>query len=244
LPSDLRLDISFDISQSFAAPRPRFAGVSQALSPAFSGHRTARRAGTLIALAWLSNVLIHKVEDLKEETTIMKRACLSIFAVLCLLLTHLQPIVFGQSRPTALPATQTTRPFEPASELGDKQTQPGDRAAQTTSTADPAVEKVRHAVEKTGMAQKITVFLKNGDALHGAVTKIDRDEFAIAEVDFQRIFTIQYKDVKKIRSGYGGINLISGKRASPPQAARIAAMASAFFLVLVLPIILVASAKD
>ena len=86
--------------------------------------------------------------------------------------------------------------------------------------------------------------MKNGDVLHGAVTKIDRDEFTIAEVDFQRLFTIQYKDVKKTRSGYGGINLITGKRASPPQAARIAGMATAFFMVLVLPIILVAVAKD
>ena len=174
----------------------------------------------------------------------MKRTCLSIFAVLSLLPIYLQPMVFGQSRPTSLSATQTTRLNEPVSTPGDKQTQPGDRAAQTTLPVDPAVEKVRHAVEKTGMAQKITVFLKNGDVLHGAVTKIDRDEFTIAEVDFQRLFTIQYKDVKKTRSGYGGINLITGKRASPPQAARIAGMATAFFMVLVLPIILVVVAKD
>lgn len=174
----------------------------------------------------------------------MKRTCLSIFAALSLLLTSAQPIVFGQSRPTSLPATETTRLNDRASAPGEQQTQPGDRATQTASPVNPAAEKVRRAVEKTGMAQKITVFLKNGDALHGAVTKIDRDEFAIAEVDFQRIFTIQYADVKKTRSGYGGINLITGKRASPPQAARIAGMATAFFMVLVLPIILVATAKD
>jgi hypothetical protein len=109
---------------------------------------------------------------------------------------------------------------------------------------DPAVEKLRREVDRIGIAQKITVFLKNGDALHGAVTKIERDEFAIAEVDFQRIFTDQYKDVKKVRSGYGGINLLTGKRASPPRWVRIAAPIGALFLVIALPIIILANSKD
>ncbi|MFY9607767.1 MAG: hypothetical protein WAU45_04025 [Blastocatellia bacterium] len=164
----------------------------------------------------------------------MKHACLSIFAALSLLLTHLLP-VFGQSIQASFPTTQTSRLNQPASV---------NRAAQTASPADPAVGKVRRDVEGTGMAQKITVFLKNGDALHGAVTKIDRDEFAIAEVDFQRIFTIQYKDVKKIRSGYGGINLLTGKRASPPKGARIAVIAGLLFLILGVPVIALATAKD
>lgn len=192
----------------------------------------------------------------------MKRACLSIFAALALLLTQLQPIVFGQS--TLLPAADTTRLNEPASQLGDKQTQPGNPTAQTASKADPsapnasraypppqtappadpAAEKVRLSVEKTGMSQKITVLLKNGDALHGAVTKIDRDEFAIAEVDFQRIFTIQYKDVKKTRSGYGEINLLTGKRVSPPKAARIGVHVGLLFLIIGLPTIILATTKD
>lgn len=174
----------------------------------------------------------------------MKCACLSILVAFSLLLSPPQPIVFGQSTRAPLPPTQATRLNETASALRDKQTQPGNRAAQTSSSADPAAEKVRRDVEKAGMARKITVFLKNGDVLHGAVTMIDRDEFAIAEVDFQRLFTIQYKDVKKIRSGYGGINLLTGKRASPPKAARIAAHAGLLFLIIGLPVIALATAKD
>jgi hypothetical protein len=164
----------------------------------------------------------------------MKRACLSIFAAFSLL-ANMQPAVFCQSARPALPATEARRLNEPAS---------NNRAAQTASPADPVVEKIRRAVEKTGMAQKITVFLKNGDALHGAVSMIDRDEFAIAEVDFQRIFIIQYKDVKKIRSGYGGINLLTGKRASPPKGARIAVTAGLLFLIIGLPVIALATAED
>lgn len=193
----------------------------------------------------------------------MKRTCLSIFAVLALLLTQLQPNVLAQSTRGSVPATQTTRLNEPGSDADDKpqpvnraphnasspdptahKTSPAHPPAQTASPADPAVEKVRHGVEKTGMSQKITVFLKNGDALHGAVTKIDRDEFAIAEVDFQRIITIQYKDVKKTRSGYGEINLLSGKRVNPPKAAKIAVHVGLLFLIIGLPTIILATAKD
>jgi hypothetical protein len=163
----------------------------------------------------------------------MKRASLSILAVLSLL-AHMQPVVFAKSRRASLPVTQSNWLNEAAS---------GNRAAQTAPPADPAVEKVRRDVEKTGMAQKITVFLKNGDVLHGAVTMIDRDEFAIAEVDFKRVFPIQYKDVKKIRSGYGAINLLTGKRARPPKAARIAAHAGLLFLIIGLPIIALATTK-
>ena len=137
-----------------------------------------------------------------------------------------------------------SRPNEPGSELGVMHIQPGNRAAQTASPVDPAVEKLRREIDRIGIAQKITVFLKNGDVLHGALTKIDKDEFAIAEVDFQGIFTIQYKDVKKVRGGYGGINLLTGKRASPPRWARIAAPLGALFLVIGLPIIILANTKD
>ena len=110
--------------------------------------------------------------------------------------------------------------------------------------ADPRAEKIKHDVTKIGVAQKITVFLKNGDALHGAVTRIDAASFEIAEVDLRRTETVAYADVKKIRGGYGGINLFTGQRAHPPRGVRIAATVGAFFLAVGLPIILLATAKD
>lgn len=174
----------------------------------------------------------------------MKRACLSIFAALSLLIGHLQPVAFGQSKRASMPPAQTSQLNLPASAPGEGRTQPGNQAQGTPSPADPAADKVKRGVEKTGVAQKITVFLKIGDALHGTVTRIDRDEFAIAEVDLQRIFTIQYKDVKRIRSGYGGINLFTGKRVSPPKAARIAVIAGLLFLIVGMPVIALGTAED
>ena len=151
----------------------------------------------------------------------MARTCLSIFAALSLLLIHLPPSIFGQSTPASSP-----------------------RASQRPVLSD--AEKIKRAVEEIGMSQKITVILKSGDDdLHGAVTRIGKDEFEVAEVDFQRVITVQYTNVKKIRSGYGGTNLFTGKRtSSPPRALRIAITVGALFLVIGMPLIIVATTKD
>ena len=151
----------------------------------------------------------------------MARTCLSIFAALSLLLIYLPPIVSGQSTPASSP-----------------------RASQRPALS--SAEKIKRAVEEIGVAQKITVIFKSGnDDLHGAVTKIGKDEFEIAEVDFQRVITVQYTNVKKIRSGYGRINLFTGKRISPPpRAVGIAVTVGALFLVIGLPLIVLATIKD
>jgi hypothetical protein len=117
-------------------------------------------------------------------------------------------------------------------------------AAQTASTADRHIEKTRGAVERIGVGRRITVFLENGDDLHGTVSRIGKDEFEIAEVDFQRTIIIHYKDARKIRSGYGGINLLTGKRTSPPRWVRIAVPVGVLFVVIGLPIIVLVSARD
>ena len=166
----------------------------------------------------------------------MARTCLSIFAALSLLLIHLPPSIFGQSTPASSPGTQTTQPNDPNKKTGNASQRP------VLSSA----EKIKRAVEEIGMAQKITVILKSGDDdLHGAVTRIGKDEFEVAEVDSQRVITVQYTSVKKIRSGYGRTNLFTGKRtSSPPRALRIAATVGALFLVIGMPLIIVATTKD
>jgi len=88
---------------------------------------------------------------------------------------------------------------------------------QTPTQADPQTEQVKRTVRRIGLASKITVFLKNGDDLHGAVAALDQDKFQVAEVDQHQLITIEYKDVKKVRSGYGGLNLFTGRRTSQPH---------------------------
>jgi hypothetical protein len=174
----------------------------------------------------------------------MARTCLSIFAALSLLLIHLPPSILGQSTPASSPGTQTTQPNDPDKKPGNNSRLPGQRGSQRPVLS--SAEKIKRAVEEIGVAQKITVILKSGnDDLHGAVTRIGKDEFEVAEVDFQRVITVQYTNVKKIRSGYGRINLFTGRRiSSPPRGVGIAVTVGALFLVIGLPVIVLATIKD
>jgi hypothetical protein len=118
------------------------------------------------------------------------------------------------------------------------------QAGQKPTPTDKQVEKVKRTVSKVGVAQKITIFLKNGDTLHGTVAQIGEDSFQISEVDMRQTMTVSFNEVKKAREGFGGINLFTGKRTSHSRGTRIAVAAAAFAGVLLLPIILVASSKD
>jgi hypothetical protein len=77
------------------------------------------------------------------------------------------------------------------------------------------------------------VFLKNGDDLHGAVTMIDEHSFQVAEVDLHQVMTIAYRDVSKVRSGYGRINLFTGRRTSYPLWVQPVAVAAVLGLLIV-----------
>jgi hypothetical protein len=82
---------------------------------------------------------------------------------------------------------------------------------QAPAPMDPHTEQIKRAVQRIGLASKITVILKKKGALHGAITTIDNQAFQVAEVDLHRIVTIDYKDVAKVRSGYGSLNIFTGK---------------------------------
>jgi len=124
------------------------------------------------------------------------------------------------------------------------QTQPQNTARPSPTPPDKHVEKIKRAVQKIKIGSRITVFLNNGDELHGALTLIDADSFQVAEIDLHQVFTLQYKYVKKVRSGYDGINLFTGKRVSHPKGLKIGIFAAVMFVALGLPIIILASAKD
>ena len=102
-----------------------------------------------------------------------------------------------------------------------------DAQTQTQAPANRQIEKIRRVVNKVAVGNKITVYLRNGDNLHGTISYISADNFDIAEVDFHKLLTINYADVKKVRAGYGGINLLTGRRNSSPRGFRIAVLVGA-----------------
>lgn len=163
--------------------------------------------------------------------------CRRYFALLLALSIILS---FAPLRTDVRAQAQSTDKAEAKDQAGSKPNAP---AAQKPSTADKQVEKVRRTVRKVGVAQRITIFLKNGDTLHGTVAQIGEDDFQISEVDRQQTFTVRYDAVKKAREGFGGINLFTGQRTSPPRGERIA-LFSALIGALALPIILVVTAKN
>ena len=93
--------------------------------------------------------------------------------------------------------------------------QPSFAQSQASPQLDPQAEKIRHEVEKIGMARKITVILKTGDEYYGSIARIDDTNFRIGEVDLRQGMTFEYPEVKKVRRDYGGKNYVSGKRPDP-----------------------------
>jgi hypothetical protein len=77
------------------------------------------------------------------------------------------------------------------------------------------VQKVKDKVQKIGVAEDVTVILLTGKEYYGSITDIEPDRFEIAEVDLKRRMAFDYKDVKKVRKGYGDRHFITGKRGNP-----------------------------
>lgn len=106
------------------------------------------------------------------------------------------------------------------------------------------IEKLKRVVDKVGVGHRISVFLKNGEELHGTVSRIGADDFDVAEVDLKQLITVRYEFTEKLREGYGNINLFTGKRRSPRKGTEIGIFAGVMFTVIALPLILVGTAKD
>ena len=123
-------------------------------------------------------------------------------------------------------------------------------APQTAPTPTPAPpldkqsERIMRVVRKAGLGGRLTVFLNNGEELHGAVSQIGADSFVLAEVDRHDVFTILYRDVRKARTGYDGINLFTGQRVSRSRGAKAAGLAIGLFAAVGLPLIFVATMRD
>ena len=174
----------------------------------------------------------------------MIRTWLSILINLSIFLVTSPCSMYGQSYLAPPVRSNFSSAICPSSQVKTKQGDLSISLNQQSKSASPQVEKIRHDVQKIGIAGKVTVFQIGGNKLYGTMTKINQDEFEIAEVDLRQIITIQYTDVKRIRSGIGRINLITGKRSNPSRGVRIAAIAVGLFMVLGLPIIILANAKD
>ena len=101
--------------------------------------------------------------------------------------------------------------------------------------AEQRIREVKNRVRQMGLARRITVILLNENERYGSIELIGDDSFQLAEVDTNQEVKIYYKDVRKVRTGYGKFIPITGKRVNPKWDL-IAKIAVAFLFIVLVPL--------
>jgi hypothetical protein len=96
------------------------------------------------------------------------------------------------------------------------QTNPAN-SSQTKQVKTAKLEKLKKQVEKIGVGGKITVIRLDERDFYGKVSNIEADGFQIEEVDLKQTLAFKYTEVKKIKTGDGEKNLITGRRVNPKK---------------------------
>jgi hypothetical protein len=112
--------------------------------------------------------------------------------------------------------------------------------AQPNAPLTAAAERIRSQVENLPVGGRLTVNMLDGTQYCGNLQSIEAGSFSIHEVDLNRVLTLRYEDVQRIRKDYGRKGF--GGRRVHPHTNRIAALVVLGLLVLV--IALVASDKS
>jgi hypothetical protein len=85
----------------------------------------------------------------------------------------------------------------------------------------PALERqiqtVKDYVQKIGQGKNVTAILFSGVEYYGAISKIEPDDFEIAEVDLKQMVAISYADAYIVEKGYAEMNSSTGTRQKGPS---------------------------
>jgi hypothetical protein len=166
----------------------------------------------------------------------MCRRFLTLLLVGVLVLSQLASGAHAQSQPAG--GAQTggqTQAQQPA---------PAATPPQPFPLLDKKSERIKRAVSRIGIGERMTVIIKNGDDLHGTVTQIGADAFLLAEVDRHEVLTVLYRDVEKVRSGYNGVNAFTGKHVNASRGLQIGLFAGVMAMIFVPLIIYAAGPPD
>ncbi len=107
---------------------------------------------------------------------------------------------------------------------------------------DAKVQEIKNQIIKIGQNNDITIFGRKDRIFHGSVLEIKDESVSINEIDQKVIVEIKYQDIKKIRNDYGFGRSRTGRQRSTRK--NIIAIVALVGIAVVLPFILVASAKD
>jgi hypothetical protein len=166
----------------------------------------------------------------------MLTTVLGMILTVCLLAANTRAEQFARTARGDEPATkaapdESVRPKEAQS--SDPSNAPTGKPTQAQSKEEKRVREIKNRIRQYGRAARITVVLWNDNERYGSIEQIDADSFQLAEVDLNQEVRIEYKDVKKVRRGYGQFNGITGKRVNPKVdlIAKIVALALLIFVV-------------
>ena len=166
-----------------------------------------------------------------------------IFIVVSLLMLDTRMVVCQESVAAGQGQAAESSTQQPAQSVQNGNSATANRAQTSPAQLDDRARKIKRTVEKIGVAGKLTLYLKNGEDFYGSVVSYDEESLQIAEIDLKQVVTVQYRNVKKVREGYGNPNLFTGKRNNPPKGIRVGVMA-ALLVFAFLPILVVLSSKD
>ena len=117
---------------------------------------------------------------------------------------------------------------------------PACQAQQAAVPLSPRAQRIQSRIQALPAGARLTAILKDKTEYHGGLLSADDTGFILDEVDLKRQIAVHYEDVKKLRSGYGGLNTVSGRHVDPVRS-KIVVIAIAGTVAVVL---LVALAHD
>ena len=119
----------------------------------------------------------------------------------------------------------------------DSSNAPASKPTQAQTREEKRIREIKNRLRQFGRDARVTIVLWNDNERYGSIEHIDVDSFQLAEVDLNQEVRIEYKDVKKVRKGYGQFNGITGKRVNP-KTDLIAKIAALTFVIVVLPFLI------
>jgi hypothetical protein len=114
-------------------------------------------------------------------------------------------------------------------------------ANNSSQQLDAKAQEIKNQITKIGLGGDITIIGNNRREFYGSLLEIKDESVSINEIDQKAIVEIKYRDIKKVRKDYGSSKDRLGNRIRPRKhliGLIIGAVA------ILIPVILVASAKD
>src|SRR5215510_507565 len=103
------------------------------------------------------------------------------------------------------------------SEMGSSGKRQRFPSPQNSPASERQIQTVKDYVQKIGQGKDVSVILFSGVEYYGAISKIEEDDFEVAEVDLKQMVAISYADVYMVEKGYGELNSSTGTRRKGPK---------------------------